>query len=52
MAMKRFDLEFNQHGQIHDALQLTKLHNKAAVAMVWATPRWLHQAIFARIMND
>jgi uncharacterized protein len=27
-------------------------NNKAAVAMVWATPRWLHQAIFARIMND
>lgn len=26
-------------------------NNKAAVAMVWATPRWLHQAIFARIMN-
>ncbi|MEP6502969.1 MAG: SDR family oxidoreductase [Betaproteobacteria bacterium] len=25
--------------------------NKWAVAMVWATPRWLHQAIFARIMN-
>ncbi|MBT2302075.1 SDR family oxidoreductase [Variovorax paradoxus] len=25
--------------------------NKAAVAMVWATPRWLHQAVFARIMN-
>jgi short-subunit dehydrogenase len=25
--------------------------NKAAVAMVWATPRWMHQAIFARIMN-
>jgi short-subunit dehydrogenase len=26
-------------------------NNKAAVAMVWATPRWLHQALFARIMN-
>jgi len=26
-------------------------NNKAAVAMAWATPRWLHQAIFARIMN-
>ncbi|KQW54373.1 SDR family NAD(P)-dependent oxidoreductase [Variovorax sp. Root411] len=26
-------------------------NNKAAAAMVWATPRWLHQAIFARIMN-
>jgi hypothetical protein len=25
--------------------------NKAAVAMVWATPRWMHQAIFARVMN-
>jgi uncharacterized protein len=25
--------------------------NKAAVAMVWATPRWLHQPIFARVMN-
>ena len=26
-------------------------NNKAAVAMVWATPRWLHQAIFAGFMN-
>jgi uncharacterized protein len=26
-------------------------NNKAAVVMVWATPRWLHQAIFARIMK-
>ncbi|WP_251031690.1 SDR family NAD(P)-dependent oxidoreductase [Paraburkholderia strydomiana] len=25
--------------------------NKSAVAMVWATPRWMHQAIFARLMN-
>ena len=25
--------------------------NKAVVAMVWATPRWMHQAIFARVMN-
>ena len=25
--------------------------NKWAVAMVWATPRWLHQAMFARVMN-
>jgi hypothetical protein len=25
MAMKRFDLEFNRHGQIHDASQLTRL---------------------------
>lgn len=26
-------------------------NNKAAAAMVWATPRRLHQAIFARVMN-
>jgi short-subunit dehydrogenase len=25
--------------------------NKSAVAMVWATPRWIHQPIFARLMN-
>ncbi len=25
--------------------------NKSAVAMIWATPRWMHQAIFARLMN-
>ena len=25
--------------------------NKAAVIFSWATPRWLHQAIFSRIMN-
>ncbi len=25
--------------------------NKAAVFFVWATPRWLHQGIFCRIMN-
>jgi short-subunit dehydrogenase len=25
--------------------------NKAAVIFVWSTPRWLHQAIFSRIMN-
>ena len=25
--------------------------NKATVIFVWATPRWLHQAIFSRIMN-
>jgi uncharacterized protein len=25
--------------------------NKAAVIFIWATPRWLHQAIFSRIMN-
>ena len=25
--------------------------NKASVIFMWATPRWLHQAIFSRIMN-
>jgi short-subunit dehydrogenase len=25
--------------------------NKAAVIFMWATPRWLHQAIFSRVMN-
>lgn len=25
--------------------------NKAAVAFVWGTPRWMHQAVFARVMN-
>jgi hypothetical protein len=25
--------------------------NKAIVMLVWATPRWLHQAVFSRIMN-
>lgn len=25
--------------------------NKAAVMFIWATPRWLHQAIFSRVMN-
>ena len=25
--------------------------NKAIVIFVWATPRWLHQAIFSRVMN-
>jgi len=25
--------------------------NKAAVMFIWATPRWLHQAMFSRIMN-
>ena len=25
--------------------------NKAAVIFIWATPRWLHQAVFARVMN-
>ena len=25
--------------------------NKAAVIFIWATPRWLHQAVFSRIMN-
>jgi len=27
-------------------------NNKAAVVMIWATPRWLHQWIFARVMNS
>ena len=25
--------------------------NKASVILMWATPRWLHQAIFSHIMN-
>jgi uncharacterized protein len=25
--------------------------NKAAVIFMWATPRWLHQAMFSRVMN-
>jgi uncharacterized protein len=25
--------------------------NKAAASFIWATPRWLHQAVFSRIMN-
>ena len=25
--------------------------NKASVIFMWATPRWLHQAIFSRVMN-
>jgi uncharacterized protein len=25
--------------------------NKAAVIFIWATPRWLHQIIFSRVMN-
>ncbi|HVJ86549.1 MAG TPA: SDR family NAD(P)-dependent oxidoreductase [Caulifigura sp.] len=25
--------------------------NKAAAIFIWATPRWLHQAVFSRIMN-
>jgi short-subunit dehydrogenase len=25
--------------------------NKAAVIFTWATPRWLHQPMFSRIMN-
>jgi hypothetical protein len=25
--------------------------NKAVAMFVWATPRWLHQAVFSRIMN-
>jgi hypothetical protein len=27
------------------------LANKAMAAFIWATPRWLHQAAFARTMN-
>ncbi|USJ01135.1 SDR family oxidoreductase [Xanthomonas prunicola] len=27
------------------------LGNKISAAMVWATPRWLHQPLFARFMN-
>jgi hypothetical protein len=27
------------------------LANKALVIFTWATPRWLHQAIFSRVMN-
>jgi hypothetical protein len=26
--------------------------NKASVIFMWATPRWLHQAIFSRVMNE
>jgi len=25
--------------------------NKVSVIFMWATPRWLHQAIFSRVMN-
>lgn len=25
--------------------------NKAIVMFVWATPRWMHQAVFSRIVN-
>jgi uncharacterized protein len=28
------------------------LANKAVVFFTWATPRWLHQAILARVMNE
>src|SRR2546430_387290 len=28
------------------------LANKAMVIFIWATPRWLHQAIFSRAMNS
>ncbi|WP_217902396.1 SDR family NAD(P)-dependent oxidoreductase [Xanthomonas hortorum] len=28
------------------------LGNKISAAMIWATPRWLHQPLFARVMND
>jgi uncharacterized protein len=27
------------------------LANKFMAAFIWATPRWLHQAVFARVMN-
>jgi uncharacterized protein len=26
--------------------------NKASVFFIWATPRWLHQAVFSHIMNE
>ncbi|MFM2274940.1 MAG: hypothetical protein RL211_812 [Pseudomonadota bacterium] len=26
-------------------------NNKFALAMIWATPRWLHQPLFAKLMN-
>jgi short-subunit dehydrogenase len=26
--------------------------NKLNVVFMWATPRWLHQAVFSRVMND
>lgn len=25
--------------------------NKVSVVVMWATPRWLHQAAFSRVMN-
>ena len=28
------------------------LPNKFSAVFMWATPRWLHQAVFARVMND
>jgi short-subunit dehydrogenase len=28
------------------------LANKAMVMFTWATPRWLHQAIFSRAVNS
>jgi hypothetical protein len=27
------------------------LPNKFSTIFMWATPRWLHQAVFARVMN-
>jgi len=27
------------------------LGNKAITVLIWATPRWLHQAIMARVMG-
>jgi uncharacterized protein len=27
------------------------LPNKFFAILMWATPRWLHQAMFARVMN-
>ena len=27
------------------------LANKVMAVVIWATPRWLHQAVFARVMN-
>ncbi|WP_206217539.1 SDR family NAD(P)-dependent oxidoreductase [Pseudomonas viridiflava] len=27
------------------------LGNKATMVMIWATPRWMHQAVFHRVMN-
>ncbi|MBB3799034.1 short-subunit dehydrogenase [Xanthomonas arboricola] len=27
------------------------LGNKISAFLIWATPRWLHQPLFARVMN-